>query len=81
MDVSIASYMHVSVDVCFFDGLPHISLITEIRPSIKMSANFALLGLMKDALGRAWPHVLLKHVFISASKAKLADIFMPAEFL
>ncbi len=44
---------------------------------IKISTNFALLALIKDALGRTWPHFLLKYVFISASKAKLADIFMP----
>ncbi len=42
-----------------------------------MSANFALLALIKDALGLTWPPFLLKYVFISASKAKLADIFMP----
>ncbi len=42
-----------------------------------MAANLALLELIKDALGRTWPHFLLKYVLLSASKAKLADSCVP----
>ncbi len=49
---------------------PKITKITKIRHQ-----HFLLLALIKDALGRTWPHFLLKYVFISASKGLLADIF------